>query len=188
MTDNFGTGGKAAGPLVAACYAGVEAEYKPVQHFVLSVNWTEDSAKKAADAPAEQMPVGYKVLVWGSSDQVDRPQLGPVAAVHWECVEDDTDLWLRMHEGSFVLAAVQAGLLLLLLQCVGELEQGILMLSGLVVGLVGPSQGKSKSLSLLPAAVGGLQLESSVQHVVVQLMQPGSAAHSEMCRQQLAGH
>lgn len=50
-------------------YAGVEAEYKPVQHVVLVVYWTEYFAARAVGALAEWVSVGCKVLVWRSSDQ-----------------------------------------------------------------------------------------------------------------------
>lgn len=97
-----------------------------------------------------------------------------------------------------MLAAVLAGwlLLLLLLQSVVELGEGILLQSEPVVELVphssdksvGLSKEKSKSLLLRPAAVGGLVLGSSVQHVVAQLMlkylQLGAVAHFEVCSYQ----
>lgn len=82
----------------------------------------------------------------------------------------------------------------LLLQSVAELEQDILMQSEPVVDLelhssdrfFGLSKEKSKSLLLLPVAVGGLVLGSSVQHFVTQLMlkyflQLGSVAQLEVC-------
>ncbi len=51
---------------------------------------------------------------------------------------------------------------------------------------VGLSTENSKSLLLLPAAVGGLALGSSVQHVAAELMlkylpKPGCVAHLEVC-------
>lgn len=91
-----------------------------------------------------------------------------------------------------MLAAVLAEELLLLLQSVAELD--ILMQSEPVVELglrssdkfVGLSTENSKSLLLLPAAVGGLVLGSSVQHAAAQLMlkyllQFGCVAHFEVC-------
>lgn len=54
---------------------------------------------------------------------------------------------------------------------------------------VGLSKEKSKSLLLLPVAVGGMVFGSSAQQVVAQLMlkyllQLGSVAHLEVCSQQ----
>lgn len=52
---------------------------------------------------------------------------------------------------------------------------------------VGRSKEKSKSLLLLPAAVGGRVLGSSVQHVVAQLMLKHLlqlVVHSEVCSSQ----
>ena len=57
-------------PFVGAClaeflgYAGVEAEYRPAQRAV-----GEYFAVRAVGALAESISVGYKVLVWRSSDQ-----------------------------------------------------------------------------------------------------------------------
>lgn len=92
-----------------------------------------------------------------------------------------------------MLASVLAGWLLLQ-QSVAALEEDILMQSEPVVELgphksdksVGFSKETSKSLPLLPAAVGGLVLGSPVRHVVAQLMlkhllQLGSVAHWEGC-------
>lgn len=118
--------------------------------------------------------------------------------MHWELVQNDTGLWLpslglQMQEGSFVLAAVLAGWLLLL-QSVADMEQGIQMQSEPAVDLgmhssdkfVGLLKEKSKSWLLLPDAVGGPVLDNSVQHVVAQLMlryllQLGSVGHLEVC-------
>lgn len=74
--------------------------------------------------------------------------------MRWGLVQDDTGLWLpklglQMQEGSFVLAAVLTGWLLLL-QSVAGLVQDILKQSE-------------------PVGVG-LVLGSSVQHVVAELM------------------
>lgn len=67
--------GVQAVPFVGVCYAeflgyaGVEAEYEPVQHVVLVIYWTDYFAVKTVGSLAEWVSVGYKVLVWRSSDQ-----------------------------------------------------------------------------------------------------------------------
>jgi len=95
-------------------------------------------------------------------------------------VQTDTGLWLSwlghlMQEDSFGVAAVLARWLL---QFDAELTQHILLQTEPAAELMpqsaqnfaGFAKEKSKSLLLLPAAVGVLELGSSVQHVVAMLM------------------
>lgn len=59
QTEHFENAGLAVVPFVGVCYAvflgyaGAEAEYKPAQHVVLVVYWTEYFAVRAVGALAE---------------------------------------------------------------------------------------------------------------------------------------
>lgn len=168
-----------------------EAEYKPAQHSACVVHWIEYFVVRAVGALAELISAECKVLVWGSSDQAADWAVSlwvEPAAVRWELVQVDTGLFgLQMQQGSSVLAAVLAGWLL---QSVGELMQDILMQAEPAVGMGAQSSERfaglegetSENLLLLPAAVGGLVLGNSVQHVVAQqVLQTGVAAHLKEC-------
>lgn len=94
-----------------------------------------------------------------------------------------------MQQKSFVLAAVLAAWMLLLLQTVAEFDKDILVQIEPVAEMelhsadkfVGHSMCRSKSLLLLPAAVGGLVYGRHVPHAVArQMLKLVSVAHSEV--------
>lgn len=158
-------------------YAGVEAADIPARHFGLLEYWTENFAGRSAGSLVGLPSVGYKVLVWRSSDQNadlrGRLCLEPVAA-HWELVQDDTglgllNLELQSQQDSFVMG--QQGLQ----QYAAEREQNILMQRHSVVELTSHSSDKSvgllkKSLKnslLLAVAVCDLVTGSFVAQLMV---------------------
>lgn len=126
-------------------YAGVEASDIPARYFGPLEYWTENFAGRSAGSLVGLASVGYKVLVWRSSDQnadlTGRLCLEPVAA-HWELVQDDTGLGLLNLEqqDSFVMG--QQGLQ----QYAAEREQNILMQRHSVVELASHSSDKSVGL------------------------------------------